>query len=172
MKGARGSRSAEGPALGLRAGSAGRFACAAARAVGFLLAGAAPFAALGCGGQPAALEPAPPRDLALLELMIKMQALHRGMEPVLRSEERLPELAEAARGIASLAAAPLFAGWTRRPDFLRDPGRFEAFRLHLLDSAEAAAAAAEAGDKEALHRFYAQMDGSCVACHKRYLETY
>lgn len=126
----------------------------------------------GCGGQPQALEPAPPRDLALLELMIKLQALHRGMEPVLRSEAQLPQLAEAARGIASLASDPLFEGWVRRPDFQRDPTRFEAFRLHLLDSAQQAAQAAEAGDRERLHRFYAQMDGSCVACHKRYLETY
>lgn len=132
----------------------------------------AALAAAGCGGEPAALEPAPPRDLALLDLMLEVQALHRGMEPVLRSEERLPELAEAARGIATLAADPLFVGWTRRPDFQRDPARFEALRLHLLDSAEQAASAAEAGDKEGLHRFYAQMDGSCVACHKRYLETY
>lgn len=131
-------------------------------------------ALLGCreGGPSEQRVPAPPRDLALLELMLQLNALHRGMEPVLRSPAHLPDLATAARGIAGLAAQPLFADWPSRPEFSRNRERFEVLRAHLQQSAEGAAAAAESGDREALHRFYAQMDGTCVACHKRYLETY
>jgi cytochrome c556 len=127
----------------------------------------------GCGsGSGDEREPAPARDLALLEMMLQLNALHRGMEPVLRSQAQLPDLAEAARGIASLAGQPVFVDWPKRPEFSRNRQRFEALRAHLQSSAEAATAAAESGDREALHRFYAQMDGTCVACHKRYLETY
>jgi cytochrome c556 len=141
---------------------------------GLAAAGLLAVTLLGCreGGPEEQRVPAPPRDLALLELMLQVNALHRGMEPVLRSPAHLSDLASAARGIASLAAQPLFVEWPSRPDFSRNRERFEALRAHLQQSAEDAAAAAESGDRDALHRFYAQMDGSCVACHKRYLETY
>ena len=113
-----------------------------------------------------------PRDLSLLYRMIELDAVHRGMEPYLRNRDQLEQLADAADGAALIADSELLRTWPERPGFARDTERWETFRSVLSSAATDAAAAARAGDLDALHEAYSRMDGSCIACHKRYLETY
>jgi cytochrome c556 len=148
------------------------------RGAGLRPAAAAALAALAaCGGddppapaqeQPVAVVELPSRDLDLLELMLALNPPFLGIQPELRNPAAYGRVAAAADTLATLAEDPRFTGWTARPGFGRDPQRFETFRRDFSRGATEAAAAARAGDPEALHRAYTTLSMSCVACHKRY----
>jgi cytochrome c556 len=116
--------------------------------------------------------PEPERDLSLLYRMIELDSIHRGIEPFLRNTSKLDDVAQAADAAAELARSELLVTWTERPEFQRDPVRWQTFRAELEQAAVDAAQAARAADLDALHDAYSRMDGTCIACHKRYLETY
>ena len=133
-------------------------------------------ALLGCAPAPAPTSVTgsalPPRDLALLEHMIQLNALHLGIEPHLRDADKMGELARVAGEIAALGSAPVFVDWPKRPNFPHEPARYERFRQDLLRGAAELQAAAESADKGAVVAAYARLDASCTACHKRYSPTY
>ncbi len=108
----------------------------------------------------------------MLNRMVELNAAHRGIEPFLRNRDRYEQLAETAEGMAQLAASELMMGYPDREDFVRDPEPWHRWRAELEAAATAAAAAARAGDADGFHLAYSRMDGSCIACHKRYLETH
>jgi len=110
----------------------------------------------------------PNRDLSLLALMVRMDALHTGSAPFIRDLASYERLALAADAIASMCEEDAFTQYTSAPDFARAPERFEELRLQLLDGARAAAAAARANDVSAFYDAFVAMDASCVGCHKRY----
>jgi hypothetical protein len=108
------------------------------------------------------------RDMALLELMIRLNAVHFGMEPHIRDRERFEDLAAAADVIAGMCEEPAFVNYTSLDEFQRDPTRFDELHTLLRESSQKAATAARAGDVEGLFQAYTAMDASCTACHKRY----
>jgi hypothetical protein len=112
------------------------------------------------------------RDLRLLEHMIRLNALHVGIEPHLRDTARYEELAGAAAEIERLAVDPVFVEWPRRKGFRHPPDLFDRYRVDLLEGARAASAALANGDRDGLHAAYAVMDASCIACHKRFSPLY
>jgi cytochrome c556 len=110
----------------------------------------------------------PNRDLSLLALMVRLDALHTGSAPFIRDLASYERLALAAEAIAAMCDEDAFTQYTSAPDFARAPERFEELRLQLLDGARAAAAAARANDVSAFYDAFVAMDASCVGCHKRY----
>ena len=112
------------------------------------------------------------RDLSMLELMVRLNAVHLGMEPYLRSTEHFEDLAVAAEGVAAITGESLMFEWPKAEDFGRDPEPWQRFRGDLERSAGEAAAAARAGDLDGLHAAYTVMDATCIGCHKRYQPTY
>ncbi len=112
------------------------------------------------------------RDLSMLELMVRMNAVHLGMEPYLRSVDHLEDLAGAADGVAAIAGDSLMLEWPKASDFGRDPEPWNRFRGDLERAAGEAAAAARSGDLNGLHAAYTVMDATCIGCHKRYQPTY
>lgn len=141
--------------------------------------GAAPSAASSAtGGAPKAavatdetwrvLAATPNRDLALLGLMVRLDAMHTGSAPFIRDRASYERLALAADAIAAMCEEDAFVKYTSAPDFQRAPERFEELRLQLRDGARAAAEAARAGDVDAFYDAFVAMDASCVGCHKRY----
>lgn len=133
-----------------------------------VLAAAAWSGACGGGSAPELPEAPPPRDLAMLELMMRINSPYLGMQPHLRDVNALEDLASSADLIAEACEDPVFVGWTAREDFDRDPTTWEASHGDLLSGAREAADAARAGDLDALHHAYGVMSRSCTACHKRY----
>lgn len=141
--------------------------------------GAAPSAASSAtGGAPKATVPmdetwrvlagTPNRDLSLLALMVRLDAMHTGSAPFIRDRASYERLALVADAIAAMCEESAFVQYTSAPDFQRAPERFEELRLQLRDGARAAGAAARAGDVDAFYDAFVAMDASCVGCHKRY----
>ena len=147
---------------------------AGARATAPFLAGIAVLVSIASGscGRSDDLGSVPDRDLSMLNRMVELNAAHRGIEPFLRNRARYDELAETAEGMALLAASELMVNYPDREEFVRDPGPWHRWRAELEEAATAAAAAARAGDADGFHQAYSRMDGSCIACHKRYLEIH
>lgn len=145
------------------------FVSFALRGIALLVLGVA---AVGCERSQHPLAVLEKRDLTMLNRMIELNVAHRGMEPFLRNRDRYDGLADTAEAIARMAASDLLVNFPDREEFVRDPQLWHRFRAELESSSEAAAEAARAKDAEALHQAYARMDGSCIGCHKRYLETY
>lgn len=108
------------------------------------------------------------RDMAMLELMIRLNTVHFGMEPHIRNRDLFEDLAAAADAIASMCEEPAFVNYTHLDEFQRDPTRFDELHTLLRESSQKAATAARAGDVEGLFQAYTAMDASCTACHKRY----
>ncbi len=117
-------------------------------------------------------ESMPQRDLTMLYRMIELDAAQRGIEPYLRDRSRYTELAETADAIAELAGSDLLRSWPERPDFVRAKQPWERFRQDLEQASRDAAHFARAGDADGLHEAFSRMDGSCIACHKRYHELH
>lgn len=115
-----------------------------------------------------ALAAHPARDLALLEAMIRLNAIHFGMGPYIRDRAQYEQIAAGCDAIVSICDEPAFTGYTARSDFARDVERFEELHQMLRQGALDAAAAARAGDADGLFDAYTRMDVSCTACHKRY----
>ncbi len=114
----------------------------------------------------------PTRDLRLLEHMIRLNALHFGMEPHLRDTRQFAEIARVATEIERLGNDTVFMNWPKEPGFPHAPERYERFRQDLIQGAKDVRAAAEAGNTAQISQAYARMDASCTACHKRYSPTY
>lgn len=137
-----------------------------------LLLLAAPLALTACDGEADAYPLPAQRDMAMLELMLKLNQLHLGVEPYLRNAERLPELVEPVEAIAAMTDDPVFANYLGALDVERDPAIFDASRARLAQSARQAAEAARASDVEAFTAAYTAMDATCISCHKRYAPNY
>lgn len=115
-----------------------------------------------------ALASEPNRDLSLIDPMVRLNAVHFGIEPFIRDRSRYEEIAQAAEAIVAICDEEPFVRYTSRPDFERAPERFEAMHALLRQGALDAAAAARSGDAEGLFDAYTRMDVSCTGCHKRY----
>lgn len=137
-----------------------------------LLLVAAPLALAACDSEADAYPLPPQRDLGMLELMLKLNQLHLGVEPYLRNAERLPELVEPVEAIAAMTEDAVFAEYLGKLDVERDPTVFDTSRARLTQSARQAAEAARASDVEAFTAAYTAMDATCIACHKRYAPNY
>lgn len=137
-----------------------------------LLLSVAPLTLTACEGEADAYPLPPQRDMAMLELMLKLNQLHLGIEPYLRNVERLPELVEPVEAIAAMTDDPVFANYMSALDVERDPAIFDASRERLVKSARQAAEAARASDVEAFTAAYTVMDATCISCHKRYAPNY
>lgn len=120
------------------------------------------------GADVLALAREPNRDLSLIDPMVRLNAVHFGMGPFIRDRARYEQIAQAADAVVAICDEPAFAEYTSRPDFEREPERFEELYTLLRQGAVDAAAAARAGDAEALFDAYTRMDVSCTGCHKRY----
>lgn len=136
----------------------------------FLLA--APLTVAACDGEADAYPLPPQRDMAMLELMLKLNQLHLGVEPFLRNADRLPELVEPVEAIAAMTEDAVFSEYLGKLDVERDPTTFEASAKRLAQSARQAAEAARAADVEAFTAAYTAMDATCITCHKRYAPNY
>ncbi|MHC4375430.1 MAG: cytochrome c [Planctomycetota bacterium] len=137
-----------------------------------LLLSVAPLALIACDGEADAYPLPPQRDMAMLELMLKLNQLHLGVEPYLRNAERLPELVEPVEAIAAMTEDAVFANYLGGLDVERDSTIFDASRARLAQSARQAAEAARAADVEAFTAAYTAMDATCISCHKRYAPNY
>jgi cytochrome c556 len=137
-----------------------------------LLLAALPLVVSACDGGADAYPLPPQRDMAMLELMLKLNQVHLGIEPYLRNVERMPELVEPVEAIAAMTDDPAFTEYLGKLDVERDPTIFESSRGRLAKSARQAAEAARAGDVEAFTAAYTVMDATCIACHKRYAPNY
>jgi len=116
----------------------------------------------------AALAAEPVRDLALLEAMVRLNAIHFGMGPYIRDRAQYEQIAKGCDAIVSICDEASFTGYTSQPGFARDAERFEELHAMLRQGAQDAAAAARAGDADGLFAAYTRMDVSCTGCHKRY----
>ncbi|MEO0652863.1 MAG: hypothetical protein AAFZ65_19470 [Planctomycetota bacterium] len=126
-------------------------------------------AACGAGSEgEVTLEPLPERDLAMLELMLRINPPYLGMQSELRNPAAMVDVAAAAEVILDACEDEAFVGWVERPDFERDPATWRASYADLLEGARTARDAARAGELDRLHEAYTRMSKSCTACHKRY----
>lgn len=148
--------------------SAGGTGSGAAPSVAPSVTGDVPKAAVPMDETWRVLAATPNRDLALLALMVRIDAMHTGSAPFIRDRASYERLALTADAIAAMCEEDAFVRYTSAPDFHRAPERFEELRLQLRDGARAAAAAARANDVDAYYDAFVAMDASCVGCHKRY----
>jgi len=113
-----------------------------------------------------------PTGVPVRTVMYELQYWKNSIEPNLRNSDEIDAMTEAGREILALSEVPSFAGYAAAQGLASRREQHDAYLADLRRAASVFVEASEGGDLDAMHSAFGTLNGTCIACHKRFNPAY